>query len=407
MTKAGSLGGRCRIVPCRIVPWRLVVVAITIAAVLVRLLVIAHSRGGEDLRMYTYFSRLPLHGVDPFAPPASALYPAIDSNNPPVEVATFTGLLAIHDSPTTLRLLFVLADAAVLLLLGFAMARSRRWRVGMLLFYGFNPFVLFSFTAFAEDKTLLFLGILCWMLALERGREWGAWASATALAVFKFLGAFAMPVLALHAWRRRRADALVPVAACLAVVAASNLLWFPSSLDAFPRRDLRLDLAVPLHASPLLLLSRIGLYAPIEAKLLSVAGFAAVLALFGRRRIDVREAVVLAIAAGYVFLPDDAANRLLLITLALLLLLDLSVRRWLVVWAISCVATLGVVVATKGVPHELAGVAPLLRTIFARESTVRHVLWMNLLPAVVLRWYLRDRRDRRAPVLPAPHLCEP
>jgi hypothetical protein len=384
----------------RAVPWWLVVVAITTAAVLVRLLVIAHSRGGEDLRMYTYFSRLPLHGVDPFAAPASGPFTPMDSNSPPVEVAAFTGLLAIHDSPTTLRLLFVVADAAVLLLLGFAIARAPRWRMGVMLFYAFNPFVLLSFTAFAEDKTLLFLGILCWLLALERGCEWGAWASATSLTIFKFLGAFAMPVLALHSWRRRRAGAFVPIAACLAAFVASNLLWFPSSLDAFSRRNLRLELAVPLHASPTLLLARIGLYAPIDAKLLCATGFAAVIALFAKQEIDVREATVLAIAAGYAFLPDDAANRLLLISLPLLLLMDLSARRWLVVWAISCVAALGSVIATKGVPHELSGVAALLQSVYAHESTVRHVLWMNLLPVVVLTWYLRDRRDRRAPVLP-------
>lgn len=382
------------------IPWWLIVVALAAAAASVRLLVIAHSRGGEDLRSYVYFSRLPLHGIDPFASPASGPFPPTDGNNPPVEVAAFTGLLAIHDSPTTLRLLFVLADVLVLLLLGFAIARPRRWRTGWMLFYGFNPFVLFSFTAFAEDKTLLLLGIVCWVLALERGREWGAWASAAALAAFKFLGLFAMPVLAVHAWRHRRAGALLPLAAFLTVVALGSLPWFPRSLDAFPRRNLRLDLPVPLHASPTLLLARIGLYAPFEARLLSAAAFGAVMALFARRLIDVREATVLAIAAGYVFLPDDAANRLLLLALALLLLLDLSTRRWLALWAISCVATLGAVVATQGVPHRLAGVGGPLRAAFAHESTVRHVLWMNLLPAVVLFWYLRDRRNRRAPVLP-------
>ncbi len=378
--------------------WRFAVVGITLLAVAVRLLIIAHSHGGDDLRMYTYFSRLPLHGVNPFAPPPTGMFPAVDSNNPPLEVALFTGLLAIHNSPSTLRLLFVASDALLLLLIGLCFPRTRRWRLAFMLFYGFNPFVLFSYTAFAEDKTLLFLGIACWLLALERDREWAGWAAATALTVFKFLGAFAAPVLAVHSWRSRHARALLPIGAFIVAFLLSNLPWFPQSLDAFSRRDARLAINPPIHASPTLVLARIGVYAPVEAKLLTAVGIAAVFVLFAARRIEVREAVVWSLVAGYVFLPDDAFNRLLLITLPFLLLLDLSLWRWLTVWVVSCVAALGAVVATRGVPHELSAVAGPLRTVFAHESTLRHVLWMNLLLALVIAYYLIDRRAGRAPV---------
>ncbi len=163
---------------------------------------------------------------------------------------------------------------------------------------------------------------------------------------------------------------------------------------------MRLALPVPIHASPTLLLSRAGLYAPFEARLLTVAGIAAVLALFAARRIDVREAVVWAIAAGYAFLPDDAFNRLLLITLPFLLLVELSPLRWLAVWVVSCVTALGAVIATRGVPHALAGAAGPLRAIFAHESTVRHTLWMALLPTLVIGTYLSERRAGRAPLAP-------
>jgi hypothetical protein len=165
-------GHRDRIVETlgRRAAWRAAVIAIAVAAFLVRILIIAHSRGGDDLRMYTYFSRLALHGANPFAPPAHGLFPPVDGNNPPLEVAAFAGVLAIHDAPTTLRVVFALADAAIVAIVGLCYPRPRQWRSGFILFYAFSPFVLFAWTAFAEDKTVLFLGIVIWLLALERAR---------------------------------------------------------------------------------------------------------------------------------------------------------------------------------------------------------------------------------------------
>ena len=190
-----------------------------------------------------------------------------------------------------------------------------------MLFYGFNPFILVAFTAFAEDKTLLFLGIACWVLALERDSEIGSWLAAAALTAFKFLGAFAAPALALRSWRRDGTRAVIPVAAYGAVFLLSNAPWFPDSLHAFSRRNVRLGIDPPIHASPWLLVSRAGLYAPAEAKLALVVSIVAVLALYAARRIEIREAVIFSLFAGYVFLPDDAFNRLILITLPFLLLL--------------------------------------------------------------------------------------
>jgi len=383
--------------------WRLTVLSLTLLAVLARLLIIGHSHGGDDLRIYTYFSRLALHGFNPFTPPAhGGAFPPIYSNSPPLEVALFTGLLAIHDSPTTLRVVFALCDGLLLLVVGFAFPRPRRWRLAFILFYGLNPLVLVSFTVFAEDKTLLFLLIALWILALEREREWASWTAATALTVLKFIGAFAVPALALDSWRRRGARALIPISCFVAAVLLSNLPWFPHSLDAFSRRDTLLSINPPIHASPTLLLARIGIYAPIEAKLLTAAGIAAVFVLFAFRRIEVREAVVWSLFAGYIFLPDNAFDRILLMTLPFLLLLDLSMGRWICVWVVSCTAALGVVVAVRGVPHRLSAIAGPLRDVFAHEATVRHVLWVNLLPVLVIAYYLLDRHAGRAPVAAHP-----
>jgi len=378
--------------------WRAAVIAITLLAVVVRLLIIAHSHGGSNLAIYTYFSRLALHGANPFNPPIAGPIKPVYSNSPPFEVAVFTALLAVHDSPTTLRLLFVLGDVAVLLLVGFCFPRPLPWRLGFLLFYAFNPFVLLAWTAFAQDKTLLFLGIAALLLSLERGREWTAWLAVTALAAFKFLGSFAVPALALHWYRKRRWWALLPVAAFLVVLVLSNLPWFPKSLDAFSRRDDLLAINPPIHVAPTLLLARLGIYAPIEAKVLPVAATIVVLGLYFAHRIDIREAVVWSLFVGYAFLPDDDFDRLLLITLPFFLILDFSVGRWVAIWIVSSVAALAGDVATRGVPHELSALAGALHTLFSHEGTVRNVLWMNLLPALVLAYYFVDRRTGRAPV---------
>ncbi len=378
--------------------WRLAVIAITLLAGVVRVLIIAHTNGGNNLGIYTYFSRLALHGANPFNPPVHGLINPVHSNSPPFEVAVFTALLAIHDSPTMLRLLFVLGDVAVLLLIGFSFPRSLGWRLGFILFYAFNPFVLLSWTAYAQDKTLLFFGIAALLLALERGREWTAWLALTALAAFKFLGAFALPALALHWFRRHRGWALAPVAGFVAVLALSNLPWFPKSLDAFSRRNDLLAFNPPIHVTPTILLAKIGIYAPIEAKLLPVAGTIVTLALYAARRIDIREAMAWSLFAGYVFLPDTDFDRMLLITLPFFLVLAMSAGRWVVVWIVSSAVALAGEIATHGVPHALSGVAGTLHAVFPREGTVLNVLWMNLFTAVVLAYYFLDRRAGGAPV---------
>lgn len=371
--------------------WRAVVIAITALAVLVRALIIAHTHGGSNLAIYTYFSRLPLHGIDPFAPPAHGAISPVHSNSPPLEAALFTALLAIHDAPVMLRGLFVLGDVAVLLLVGLRYPRTREWRLAFMLFYAFNPFVLLAWTVYAQDKTLLFFGIAALLLALERRREWTGWLAATALAAFKFLGAFALPVLALHWFRRRRWWMLAPVAAFVLVVALSNLPWFPQSLHAFTRRDDLLAFNPPIHSTPTIVLARLGIYAPFEAKLLPVLATLVILACYAARRIDIREAMAWSLLAGYVFLPDTDFDRMLLITLPFLLLLRLSLVRWVLVWVVSCVAALGGYVSTHGVPHFLSGIGGTLRGVFGVGGSLRYVLWMDLLTVVVLGLYLVDR----------------
>jgi hypothetical protein len=371
--------------------WTLVVMGVAAMALVVRLLIIAHTHGGDDLRIYTYFSRLALHGLNPFAPPAHGTVASRYANSPPLEVAAFTVLLWVHDSPTTLRVCFALADVATLLLVGLAFPRSRNWRLAFLMFYAFNPLVLLAWTVYAEDKTILFLAIAGLILALERGRSWSSWLLTAFLAAFKFLGAFLVPALAWHTIRQRR-NLAWPLLALVVLVGLTALLWFPDGLHAFSRRSGRLDLNPPLNASPVLLLSRLGIYSTVEPRVLTALGVLGVLTLLVSARVEIREAVILTILAGYVFLPDDAFDRLLLVTLPFLLVMAPSWRRWLVLWVSSCLAALGALVSTHGVPHWLSGLGGALRSVFGpHEGTLRHVAWMSLFLIVVLAMFALER----------------
>jgi hypothetical protein len=372
--------------------WRVFVLLVAAGALAVRLFVIAHSNGGQDLRIYMYFSRLGLHGLNPFDAPPGGLFPPEQSDQPPVEIAVFVALLKFHDSPTTLRLLFAFADIGVILLLGFWVPRSRPWRAWFIAFYAFNPFLLVSWTVFAEDKTLLFVGIVIWLGALERDRQWWAWGSASALAVFKYLGVFSIPAMALHSFRTRGQWVLWPIGAFTAACLLSTVPWFPASLNAFERRNARLSIDPPIHASPTLVLSKLGMYSPAEPKVLTALAIATVLVLFARRRIDITEAVTWSLFSGYIFLPDNPFGRLLLIALPFMLIAEYSTARWLAIWVVTSVLAVGAAVAARGVPGRLSSIADPLLTTFGRENSLRHVLWMSVLPALVLVFYFADRR---------------
>src|SRR5947209_1306760 len=115
--------------------WRWTVLGIAALALLVRALVIAHTHGGSDLRNYVYFSRIALHGRDPFTPSAHGLFAPVFSNSPPLEFAVFALLLKVHDSPTTLRVVFALVDVAVIVLIGLASRQPKPWRAAFVCFY--------------------------------------------------------------------------------------------------------------------------------------------------------------------------------------------------------------------------------------------------------------------------------
>jgi hypothetical protein len=373
--------------------WRWSVLGVAVIALLVRVLLIAHSHGGSDLRNYTYFARLALQGHDPYLPPAHGAFGATFADSPPLEYVVLSLLLRVHNSPTTLRVLFAIADVAVVLLVGFRWPAPRSWRAAFVVFYALNPLVLISWTVYAEDKTLLFLAVAVALLGVEQGRALTSWLAATALTAFKFLGAFLVPVLLVDTLRERRARGLWFLAGFVILVAVTSLAWFPDGLRAFTHRNGRLGAYVPIHSSPMLLVSRIGLYASFEPTLLAAIALIAIVVLVILRRLEVAEALALSLLAGYIFLPDDSFGRLLLVTIPFLLLVRPTSRQWAAVWVVTTVAAIAAAIETQGVPHALAPISGALRAAFSHESTVRSVLWLNA-PVVTVLWTYWAQRQR-------------
>lgn len=377
--------------------WRLVVLAIAAAALLVRLAIIAATGGGADLRVYVYFARLFAAGEDPYSAPAGGAVDPVYGDQAPLLFGLFAGLLKVHDAPETLRVLFALADTAVIALIGLWLRRPVAWRLGFILFYAFSPFVLYSWTAHAEDKTVIFLGLAGLVIALERGSHAAAWVLTAALAAVKWLGAFwALPLVLATARARGARAALLSLGGFAAVFAAAQAPFFPSSLEAYARRADRMELDPPIHAGLLKPLAEIGLYDPWLARGLTVAALLAVYAAFARRRLDAPAAVVLAMVAGYVFLPDQSDNRVLLLVLPVLLLTRLTPLRYAVLWVLSTVAAVALVVELNGVPGPLAGLEPLLTALFGAYGSMQHVVIVNALLLWALACFALDLRAGRA-----------
>jgi hypothetical protein len=107
--------------------------------------------------------------------------------------------------------------------------------------------------------------------------------------------------------------------------------------------------------------------------------------------------VVWSLFAGTVFLPNNSFSRILLMTLPFIFLVRMTPSRWVTLWIISTVSAAAVVIATRGVPHVLSTIADPLQSLFAREATIRHALWVNLPLALMLVYYWSDR-SRRATI---------
>jgi hypothetical protein len=364
--------------------WRRTVIAIAVVALLVRLAIAAVTGGGNDLNIYYSFGSLVADGANPYHPPAGFDLPARLADNLPAEFLLFGGLLEIDHSKYILRVLFALADMGVILLVGLKYPRPIAWRAAFTVFYAFNPLVLGSWTATAEDKTFLFLLFAAMLLALETGRHVGSWAAATVMGALKGVSIFFAPFLAWETWRQR---GLRTAAACVAGFAlllfAAHLPWFPDGFEVYDRREGHIQFREPAHAALTQLLDRAGLYDPAIVRygvpLLLVAIFAA----YVWRRIGVVEGIVLANLATLVLQPDHAYTRALLAALPFLFVIRLTVRRWGVLWVVSAIASVGVYLQQER--DQLGG-----------YGSIAHVITANAFLVLVVGYYVADKLSGRA-----------
>jgi hypothetical protein len=377
--------------------WRQAVFALAGAGLLARLLVIAvRTSGGGNLRIYWWFSHLAAHGHNPYhAPVVGAMVNPNYGDNPPFEMLVFAGVLKLHDSQTTLRLFIALLEMAFVIGMGLRYPRDRRWRAGFCTFMALNPFVLLVWTAYTSDKIFVIGPIAGVLAALAMDRVATAWAWTAFLAAIKWVGTFfALPLLA-HSVRRVGVRAMAGIlAACVAGFAVLSLAWFPSSLKAWHRRDVRIDLH-PTHAALTQLLAKVHLYSSSLVRPFIVLAILAIVVLYLRKVLDVGEAIVLAVFAAYLPLPDEGVDRILMVTLPLLFVLNLSGRRWAILWAVSAVESVAFLIQEIG-PH--AG-----QKLIGGYASIGHVLLMNPIMLLVVGWLMVDRWRGR----PRPALTEP
>jgi hypothetical protein len=378
--------------------WRRAVLALAASGLLARLVIIAvrHS-GGANLRIYWWFAHVAAGGHNPYHAPASGPVNPNYGDNPPLEILLFAGLLKIRDSPTTLRVFIAILEALFVVGMGYWYPRERRWRAGFCLFMALNPFVLLVWTAYTSDKILVVAPIAGVLAALAADRVARAWAWTTLLAALKWVGTFfALPLLAASLRRVGLRAMAVILAGCAALFLVLSSAWFPSSLKAWHRRDVRIDLH-PTHAALTQLLAKAHIYTSSLVRPFIVVAILLILASYLRRLLTAGEAIVLSVFAAYLPLPDEGVDRILMVTIPLLFVLQLSARRWIALWVVSAIESVAFLIQELG---PSAG-----QKIIGHYASIGHVLLMNPIMLLPFAWLVIDRW--RARPAPEPAVAEP
>jgi hypothetical protein len=374
--------------------WRRLVVTYAVAAFAIRgVLALGGLGDSADLSIYVYFGRFVANGINPYhVPPLPSAGGAI-ADEPVFEFVLYAGLLRMWDSPITLRLFFAACDAATIMALGLLLPRTRRWRLGAMTFLGFNPLPLVAWTYIPEDKSLVLLLLVVTMAAAELSRDGIAWITTGLLAAVKWMGPFFAVPLLVDGIRRTGRKALWPAIAGGTIAVLSMLPFFPDSLLTLVRRSDRFN-ARPMFDSITIVLADLHIYHPALLRVWLVVAFAVVAVLHAREAIDVGEAIALGSAAMFVFLPDEPADRILLVSMVLMLVTRPRWRTW---WTISFIPTVWVFADyTFGAHHPL-------RRIIGPPESWQHVLPANLLLLALVSsyWVDRMRGVGREPVWPA------
>jgi hypothetical protein len=303
------------------------------------------------------------------------------ADEPIFEFVLYAGMLRIWDSPTTLRLFFAACDAATIIVMGWFLPRTRGWRLAAIAFLGFNPLPLLAWSYIPEDKSLILLLLVITIAAAERSRDGIAWIATGLLAAVKWMGPFFAVPLFVEGARRNGRKLLAPVLAGGLIAALSTLPFFPDSLLTLVRRSTRFS-SPPMFDSLTIVLADLHLYHPVLLRLWLIGAFVAVAVLHARGIIDIGEAIALGSVSMFVFLPDEPSDRILLVSMILMLV---TRPRWLTWWIVSLVpATIVLVDYTFSLDH-------VIRRVIGRPESWQHVVGANLLLLTVMACYVIDR----------------
>jgi len=366
--------------------WRTLVFGLALAALASRcVLALGHFGDSADLSIYTYFGGFVARGINPYhVPPLPSAGGAV-ADEPIFEFVLYAGLLRIWDSPTTLRLFFAACDAATIIVIGLFLPRTRRWRLAAIAFLGFSPLPLLAWSYIPEDKSLILLLLVITIAAAERACDGVAWITTGLLAAVKWMGPFFAVPLLVEGLRRTGKKVLAPMLLGGTIAALSTLPFFPDSLLTLARRSTRFN-SPPMFDSLTILLADLHLYQPLLLRLWLTGAFIAVAVLHARRIIDIGEAIVLGSVSMFVFLPDEPADRILLVSMMLMLV---TRPRWFTWWIASLLpATIVFVDYTFSLDH-------VLRRLIGRPESWQHVIGANLLLLTIAASYLIDRAYAR------------
>jgi hypothetical protein len=172
------------------------------------------------------------------------------------------------------------------------------------------------------------------------------------------------------------------------VLFLGHLPWWPDAFEVYDRRNGHVEFREPGHASLMQFVDRLGFYdsaiVQVGVPLLLVLTFGA----YVMRWIDVREGIVLASLWTLVLQPDHSYTRALFAALPFLFLIELTVRRWAVIWIVSAIASAGIYLQQER--GELGG-----------YGSLKHVVVSNAFLVLVIAYYVRDkvRGDVQRPAL--------
>ena len=365
---------------------QIIAVVLALLALLVRLVLIARfSHGGDDLQIYRYFGDLILKGLNPYQAPLDGSIRPSYADMPPFNLGVFAAVLSFNNSPLTLRLFFAIIDFVIVLTIGLWASRSKSWRIARMLFYGFNPLMLTTLVVVSEDKVVILLMLIMVFIFIESRNAIGAVLTTTALTIYKWMGVFFFAPLAFYFAKRRR-DLLLYGALFVAIIAISHLPFFPDNLLAYKYREAR-TLIQPIHASITTFLALAGIYHPVFVRAVIAITVVTTYTLFFLHKIGLKELIVLSIFFTYIGAPEIGADRIVLITMPFMFIVELSRARQAAIWIVTTVAAVAIFVEFLDLPVD----PTVASVLFGKGASLQHVILMNLFPALMVFYYLKDK----------------